>query len=87
MKTFNATELIPLNKEGHRIKKVRHFLDNGSVPFPDDMPKPTRGRGAHTDLPISLLGEFLLWLTPKTRKAVLDGVPLKEIMDNVKEYW
>jgi hypothetical protein len=87
MTHFNATNLIPTDNLGHRTKKVRHFLDNRRVPLDPDDVKVTKGRGACTQLPDYILGEYLLWLTPKTREALLNGVPAEEIAENIKEYW
>ena len=86
-KYFNATALIPTDLLGRRTKKVRHFLDNKRLKLPANMPRPIPGKGGYTQLPMSLLPEYLLWLTPRTRKAILAGVPPEEIMRNIKEYW
>lgn len=86
MTHFNATELIPLVNR-RRTKKVAHFLDNRHLVYDPNDIETVKGRGAHTNLPNYLLGEFLLWLTPKTRKAVLEGIPLEEIVAKIAEFW
>jgi len=83
--SFNATILIPKNKQGRRIKKVRHFLDNKNITLKPI--KSVRGRGAHTELPLELLPEFLLWLTPKTRAAILAGEIAEDIIKHIEDYW
>ena len=83
---FDATRLIPL-KNGRRIKKVAHFLDNRLLPSIKNNVRSHRGRNAYTELPIELLEDYLLWLTPKTRTAVLQGVELHLIVNHIEDYW
>lgn len=85
--TFNATELIPIGPNGRRTKKVRHFLDNKKLKLDPSTITTTQGRGAHTELPLTLLPEYLLWLTPKTRAALLEGVDAATIRNNIRDYW
>ena len=86
-KYFNATELIPRDHKGRCTKRVCHFLDNKRIKVPKDLPKPGRGRGSFTLLPVELLPEFLLWLTPKTRNAILNNEDPQKIIKHIKDYW
>ena len=86
-KYFNATRLIPLDYKGRRIKKVRHFIDNKYIHIDEADIITKKGKGGYTSLPMKFLPEYLLWLTPGTRKAFLKGIPTDDIINNIEDYW
>ena len=63
---FNATELIPLNKDGKRTLKPSHFLDNKKVrTILDNLGKEesiSYGYGSKTMLPNEIRPVFETWL-------------------------
>lgn len=71
-------------------KKPAQFLDNQyikSLLTPDNH-KVIRGVKGGTFIEKSLLQEFLLWLSPQTKKMLLDGKSLSEIknfLDNLQK--
>ena len=73
MKT-NITKLCKIYK-----KKPSHFLDNADFKKHSEI---KTGKDGYTKIDDSILKEFLLWLSPETRKMVLDG----DTTDNILSF-
>ena len=69
-------------------KKAGNWLDNAKVRMriPESDYKVKRGHESGTYIDAKHLPEFYLWLSPETRKMVLNNTPIQEIESYVKSY-